>query len=79
MNPNLFETPLTDKQAELGVGPRAVVNGNAVSADFARKLERALRQIHDLTYPYADGAVDADAHSKLCARISDITRDFIKP
>lgn len=37
----------------------------------------ALRKIHSLTDPYADGAPDASEHDRLALEISTITKPFV--
>lgn len=39
-------------------------------------MRAALKQIHSLTDPYADGAPDASEHDKLALEISSITKPF---
>ncbi len=42
----------------------------------AEKAEKALKEIWDLTDPYADGVEDASAHDRLCANVSGIARPW---
>src|SRR4051812_38794175 len=50
----------------------------AKDAEIAR-MKAALQAIWDETDDHADGAEDASRHDKLCARVSDLARGFIKP
>lgn len=64
-------------QLDAALGETAIVKGQM---EFYRKelakAERAIKEIWDLTDPYADGAEDSSAHDRLCANISGICRPW---
>ena len=45
--------------------------------ELLNKALTALKLIHSLTDPYADGAPDATAHDKLALEVSTITKPFV--
>lgn len=67
-------------QLDAALGKSAVLDGQLkfYRSELAA-AEKALKEIWDLTDPYADGTEDSSSHDRLCANVSGLARPWGKP